>query len=143
MAPAHDIQQVVTRGGDLFSSLNPYTTTSNLKQVTSTTTTIQTTTILRTHGNKSTREPRTDSRNRKGDPTVKGNTTGPMGFPPLTPLAPPGSALLGGAGGTEEGKNERNKGEALAHFPISHMRPRNREELPRNIKPFIQVEHRE
>ena len=58
--------------------------------------------------------------------TVRGNTTGPMGFPPLTPLAPPGSALLGGAGGTEEGKNERNKGEALAHFPISHMRPQGR-----------------
>jgi hypothetical protein len=63
-------------------------------------------------------------------------TTMSKGFPPpLTPLAPPGSALLGGAG-TEEGKNERNKGEALAHFPISHMRPQNREEL--NIKPFIQ-----
>ena len=49
MAPAHDIQQVVTRGGDLFSSLNPYTTTSNLKQVTSTTTTLQTTTILQSY----------------------------------------------------------------------------------------------
>ena len=49
MAPAHDIQQVVTRGGDLFSSLNPYTTTSNLKQGTSTTTTIQTTTILQSY----------------------------------------------------------------------------------------------
>ncbi len=56
--------------------------------------------------------------------------------PPLTPPAPPGSALLGGAGGTEEGKNERNKGETLDHFPISQMRPQNREEL--NIKPFIQ-----
>ena len=55
--------------------------------------------------------------------------------PPLTPSPPPGSALLGGAGGTEEGKNERNKGEALAHFPISHMRPQDRDEL--NIKPLF------
>jgi len=71
------------------------------------------------------------------DPTVNGSTTGPMGFPP--PLGPPGSALLGGAGGTEEGKNERIKGKALTHLPISHMRPQDREEL--NIKPFFQ--HRE
>jgi len=117
MAPAHDIQQVVTRGGDLFSSLNPYTTTSNLKQVTSTTTTIQTTTILRTHGNKSTREPRTDSRNRKGDPTVKGNTTGPMGFPPLTPSPPPDPPSWEVQEGLRREKMRGTKGRLSLTFP--------------------------
>ena len=46
-------------------------------------------------------------------------------------------ALRGDAGGTEGG-NERDKGEALAHFPISHMRPQGRTPGRAEHKTFIQ-----
>ena len=41
-----------------------------------------------------------------------------QGFPPpLTPSPPPGSALLGGAGGTEGGKMRGTKGRLSLTFP--------------------------
>ena len=44
--------------------------------------------------------------------------------PPSHP--PPAPPSWVGQEGMRGGKNERNKGEALAHFPISHMRPQGR-----------------